>query len=250
MHHELVRFRAYTAEHSYAGLRLKVHIGDPMARGWYDHDWPPQTEIELLREHGLRPGARVFDIGAHQGVVALLLAHRVGPSGEVLAVEALPHNARVCEINCTLNGARNIRTVHAAISDRPGTVQLALDFNAQVCHGESMTRTVPVPAVTVDELSRQHGMPDLLFIDVEGYECHALRGAQQTLAQHPVCFIEVHAGCGLELSGGSIAELFTHVPFTRYRFFAWTESNRNPVQVERPVDCPPGRFFLMAIRRS
>ena len=59
-----------------------------MGAGWYDHDWPELPEIALLKQHGLRPGARVFDIGAHQGVVALMLSKTVGPEGFVLAVEA------------------------------------------------------------------------------------------------------------------------------------------------------------------
>jgi FkbM family methyltransferase len=245
----VAHFPSYTTEHSYAGVRLKVHIRDPLAQGWYDHDWPAQTEMDLLREHGLCPGARVFDIGAHQGIVALLLANVVGPMGEVIAVEALPHNARVCEMNCALNGADNIRTVSAAISDRLGTVDVARDLNAQVRHAESTTRTIRVPAVTIDELSRRHGSPDVLFVDVEGYECHALHGAPETLERHPVCFIEVHAGCGLELAGGTIDEVFRHLPATAYQYWAWTEADRDARAVQGRTECPPGRFFLAAVPR-
>ncbi len=62
-----------------------------MAEGWYDHDWVDvMNEITLLRKSRLKVGARVFDIGAHQAVVALLLSRTVGPTGEVIAVEADP----------------------------------------------------------------------------------------------------------------------------------------------------------------
>jgi FkbM family methyltransferase len=247
MQRSVARFAAYTTEHSYGGLRLRVHIGDPLARGWYDHDWPALPEIDLLRQHRLHPGARVFDIGAHQGVVALMLAHAVGPAGEVVAVEALPHNVRICETNRALNGVQNLRPLHAAISDRPGTVALALDLNAQVRHARSMSRSIQVPAVTIDELSERYGVPDVLFIDVEGFECHALRGARQTLQRRPDCFVEVHAGCGLELAGGTIEELFTHLPAPPNRSFVWTEDSRHPVSAAGPADCPAGRFFLAAL---
>ncbi len=173
----LDRFQPYVTEHSYAGVRLKVHIADPLAQGWYDQDWVMMPEVELLRQGRLRAGSRVFDMGAHQGVVAMILAHAVGPSGAVLAVEVLPHNARIGAINAQLNGLSNIHYEHAAISDRSGTVDVSLDLNAHVRHSATNITTIPVQAVTVDELSDRFGRPDVLFIDVEGFECHTLRGA-------------------------------------------------------------------------
>ena len=38
----------------------------------------------MLGQHQLKQGARTFDIGAHQGVVGLQLADRVGPTGQVV----------------------------------------------------------------------------------------------------------------------------------------------------------------------
>jgi tRNA A58 N-methylase Trm61 len=49
--------------------------------------------IGLLREHGLRPGALVFDRGAHPAVVAMMLGRMVEPGGRVVAVEASTRKA-------------------------------------------------------------------------------------------------------------------------------------------------------------
>ena len=77
-----------------------MHIVDAMGQGWYDQDWPPPAEIGVLSERGrLREGARVFDVGAHQGVVAMMLGDLVGAAGRVVAVEATPHNAEVAGRN-------------------------------------------------------------------------------------------------------------------------------------------------------
>jgi precorrin-6B methylase 2 len=89
-----------------------------MAQGWYDHDWVDMMiEIEELKKRKLKPGAKVFDIGAHQGVVALLLSRAIGPDGLVVAVEADPWNARAAEINRKLNKAANIRVLNAAAGE-------------------------------------------------------------------------------------------------------------------------------------
>src|SRR5215210_926399 len=81
------RFRPYVARHRYGRLELSVHVADMMGRSWYDHDWAMPEEIHELAEKGrLRAGSRVFDLGAHQGVVAMMLGDLVGTTGHVVAV--------------------------------------------------------------------------------------------------------------------------------------------------------------------
>jgi FkbM family methyltransferase len=247
----LARFRPYLAEHEYAGVRLKVQIADPLARGWYDHPWGRLPEVDLLRSAGLLPGARVFDVGAHQGIVAMILARHVGPSGEVIAVEALSHNARICEVNRELNDMRRLRVEAAAIADRPGELEVVIDLNAQFCHRASTITTTKVRAVTIDDLADKYGPPDILFIDVEGYECHALRGAARVLARSPDCYVEIHRGCGLELAGGTLSDVFTFFPSDRYALHVWSDGENNPRQVFSPSECPAGgRAYLVAVRRE
>lgn len=116
-------YRNHVVEHKYGGIHLKVELHDPDAAGWYDHDWDPLTELEFLRKHGLRPGARVFDLGAHQGVVAMQLAHIVSP-GEVIAVEGNWYNAARARRNMEINGLRNIRVIHAVVAAELGKMFL------------------------------------------------------------------------------------------------------------------------------
>jgi predicted O-methyltransferase YrrM len=123
IHRTVARFEARTVEHEYAGERLLVAIEDPVGEDWYDKDWPEPEEIAFLRAHGLEAGARVFDIGAHQGVVAMILARHVAP-GKVLAVEAVPHNVRVAERNLALNDIANVIVQHTAISDSDGELYI------------------------------------------------------------------------------------------------------------------------------
>src|SRR5262245_32903595 len=99
------RLNAYprrVVRHEYGGFPFEVVITDPVGADWYDHDVPLPPEVPLLRRGRLRTGARVFDLGAHQGVVALILARIVGAGGQVVAVEAMAHNARCAEENRAL----------------------------------------------------------------------------------------------------------------------------------------------------
>ncbi len=207
----VARYRAYDARHLYAGRPLVIHIADPLAEGWYDHDWDLGSEMALLHTRGrLVEGARVFDVGAHQGVVALILAGLVGPQGTVVAVEAVAHNARAALRNAQANQYTQLQVVHAAISDADGTLWFEDRWNGAVSRAAGVG--VKTAAVTVDTLAERHGVPDVLFIDVEGYELHALRGAARTLALHrPDLFVEAHVGLGLD-HHGTVDDLLALVP--------------------------------------
>ena len=78
--------------HSFLGEPLRVTIADPTARDWYARQLPTASEMLKARDHGLHEGALVFDLGAHQAVIALMLSRIVGPTGRVIAVEPDPYS--------------------------------------------------------------------------------------------------------------------------------------------------------------
>jgi FkbM family methyltransferase len=228
--------------HVYGGHSLRIRLADPLARGWYDHDWEESAVIAFLREHGvLAPGATVFDVGAHQAIVALILARTVGDGGRVIAVEAEPHNARIAAANRDLNDAGNLTVIHAAGAASAGTIHFAEGLNGQVDE-RTASGNVVVPAITVDDLAREYGTPDLVFIDVEGYEEQVLKGAADTLAGAATSFlVEVHEE--LAAYGGSAAALAQRfLGFDRYV----TLDEFEPLVAL--ADSPPAdRFFIVAI---
>jgi FkbM family methyltransferase len=245
---DLALFQSRDVHHRYGGVLLTVHLIDSVGHEWYDHDWAPLPELELLRQHQLQPGARVFELGAHQGVIAMMLAHSVGPSGSVVAVEANPRNCALARRNAERNAVANLTVLHNAVAERDGSVIFNVVSNAQrMKHGTSLGGTVSVPAVTLDTLAAEHGRPNVVFMDVEGGEYLALTGATATLAARPDLFIEVHVGCGLERLGGSLAALTALLPPKAYRLLM-----ANDVQREyRPFDprdqMVQDRFFIVAI---
>lgn len=239
-------FSDRVVERTYGTGPLRVHLSDPMAQGWYDRDWAELPEIAALRGDRLRPGARIFNLGAHQGVVALMLAREVGDEGRVVAVEPSPHNAAAALRNRDLNGMRQVEVVQAAVSDREGTIAFNARLNGQLDDGSGSGGLLEVPSVTVDALADRFGIPDVVFLDVEGAELMALRGAERVLASGADFCVEVHVGCGLERLGGSVDEVISRFRAADFTLVARADSDDafHPLAEDEPLT--RSRFFLLA----
>lgn len=241
-------YRSRRTRHSYGGFPLEVCLADPIGEGWYDHDWPELPEMALLRQGRLVSGARVFNLGAHQCVVALMLARTVGPAGSVIAVEASAFCARIGRCNRDANGASTVEVMHAVVAERSGRV----GFNEATGMVERAPHwwSQPVEAVSIDDLTARYGAPDVVYMDIEGSECQALRGAKRTLAgARPDCFVEVHADW-LDRFGGSVDEVLSHFRTPNYRVFLAAEM-RDPFRpLAEMADLPSrGRFMMVALGR-
>ena len=237
-------------EHRYGEATLRVHLGDPLGQGWYDHDWAQLPEITALRDTTLRSGARVFDIGAHQGVVAMMLAREVGSSGHVLAIEPNPHNAAIAVKNRELNGMTQIEVLEAAVSDRSGTVVFNHGLDGQLDDGTGAGGRMSVACVTLDELAARHGLPAFVMIDVEGAECKVLQGGARVLQCGADFAVEVHVNHGLEKLGGSVDELLSFFPADRFTVTARAEADVSFRPLTQHGPLRRDRFFLLATARA
>lgn len=242
-------FSVREVQHTYGGYPLKVHLADPLGMGWYDHDWPELPEIAMLKKHKLHSGATVFDLGAHQGVVALMLLKTVEPGGKVIALEANGHNAAVAQKNKDINGAEQLVILHVAAAEEPGKLWFNKGLNGQVDDGSGEWGREEVTAYSVDALAQEFGLPDVLFVDVEGYECQVLRGAKETLRNFPDCFVEVHVGVGLEKSGGSAEAVATFFSPEHYEVYIGSDTDNFHLREAGSV-LPSSRFFLIAVARN
>jgi FkbM family methyltransferase len=248
---KVASYRNRVVHHEYAGHPLAISLEDPVAEDWYDHDWPMIPELARLRESRLGSGARVFDIGAHQGVVALVLSRLVGAAGHVIAVEAERHNFEVALRNRELNEAGNLEILHAAGGSADGSLYFRGGLNGNVAtHGR--VGLARVPAVSIDGLAKTYGAPDVVFIDVEGYEQQVLRGAAATIAAaRSDFFVEVHVDLGLEALGGSAEAVLEQFDPTRFRrLVSPAHGERDEYDfcdlADRP-DVVAERFFLIAL---
>lgn len=212
-----------------------------MSARWYDQDREELPEIEFLKTVRVWEGARIFDLGAHQGVVALRLARTLGSSGQVIAVESGRRNFELAMENKRLNEAGNLTLLHAVVDAIDGNSVL---FSSEI-NGSVSASGNPVASRSIDSLALQYGVPDLVMLDIEGYECRALAGAAETLETCANWCIEVHAGCGLESFGGSAEQVVQIFTDHGYSLHCYAEDED---KVHSLSFIPRGRFFLIATR--
>lgn len=182
--------------------------------------WDPWDAEALKKE--LRLGMHVLNLGAHIGYFAILAAREVGPEGAVTAIEAAPDNFALLQENVARSGLDNIRVVHAAVSDHPGTLEMSLSPTNTGDHRayayEGATATVSVPAVTVDSVLDGGRPVDFVFADIQGTEHVAMRGMSAMVARsHPPMLLEFWPQ-GIREAGDDPAEVLRTYRGLGYEF--------------------------------
>jgi FkbM family methyltransferase len=179
-----------------------------------------RAERELLTRI-LAEGSVVVDAGANIGVYSEFLSKCVGPGGVVHSFEPDPNN--FMRLREALASAPNVRANQLAVSDRTGesvlyiSAELNVDHRAYSSEGETR-RTLPIRSITLDDYFQPGERVDLIKMDIQGYELHALRGADRLLAENPGAKLLLELWpYGLMQAGASAEALLT---FLRDRNFS------------------------------
>lgn len=205
------------------GFRLAI---DPRSREPFEYFCFRSLEMSreldaFLREMGAR--RRFLDIGACHGIFALAFAQG-RPDTLALALEPSPPAHEVLAGNLDRNGLRNVILQQVAAGAAPGRIRMRQVWHhlEAVSHAEDeegAEGVLDLPVETVDDLcARLDFRPDLMKVDVEGYELAVLSGARGMLARdRPRLFLELHPERLREL-GGSAGEVVELLEGLGYRF--------------------------------
>jgi FkbM family methyltransferase len=146
-----------------------------------------RAERELLKQV-LLPGSIVVDAGANIGIYSEFLSRCVGPTGVVHSFEPSPDNfKRLRAATCKLS---NVRLNQLAVSDKTGesllyiSEELNVDHRAYPKAGETR-RTLSIRSTRLDDYFRSGEHVDLIKMDLQGFELHALQGANRVLGDNP-----------------------------------------------------------------
>lgn len=170
------------------------------------YDWP---EVCLLSDLVNADSTLVF-VGAHLGALLIPIALR-SAARKVIAFEPSPGNYRLLKINLAINDLNAVTVYNAAAGDREGQIGFTLNSINSGNSRVSSSGDVMVPVMTLDSaLSADATDIDLLVMDVEGFEVHAIRGGAQVLSRTRYFYVE-YAPEQLEEQGSSSAEFISSV---------------------------------------
>lgn len=217
-------------------------------------DFGAHTRVELaFLLSVLRPGDRVFDLGAHIGSFTIPLARTVGPAGRVVAVEPIPETFDVLAANVALNGLRErVCLRRALVAPHARYAKVAVPGNTGATHFVPASEETPGEVVSIDALAAETFVPDLVKIDLEGFDAWALTSSALIAERRPILYVEVvlHQLARAGASIAELSELFRRLGYRLFRNVADRNAAHDRFEVVELADVRDGgEFFdVLAIR--
>jgi len=187
-----------------------------------------------------------LDIGANVGYYSVL-ASKVNPKCQIYAFEPTPVTFAVLQENILSNQPCVIRAEQMALGQRTGVLKFDIyadkalnSVNVDERHPffeAGPVAVLDVPCAKLDDYLSENDLPipDVVKLDVEGYEYFVLHGATSMLAsiQAPILFCEVEP-LWLKRFGLSSDALIDWIEGFGYRSFAITQSGMIPREEIEP----------------
>lgn len=214
----------------YHGYVMSLDASDQSDRTSYFLGRYYDLATQLYMREVVCPGDTFVDVGANIGMLTMLAARLVGPEGRVISFE--PNADVYCRLRAHVqrNQLENVSLNPIGLSDAPATLTLKVwaknkgwgtfgtlsseeqslltaEYQSHVCRGDEM-------------LNISTGTPVMIKIDVEGFECHVLRGLGGTLRTHKPTVITELIPSTLRRAGSSPEELFEIMLSHGYQAYA------------------------------
>jgi FkbM family methyltransferase len=209
------------------GWRITGHTRDWIQRNLYYFGlWEPNLSAWI--QGRLAPGDVFIDVGANIGYFTLLAASRVGPSGRIVAVEAMPAIFQHLAAHVADNGLTNTRLINEAAVGPNDPSEVLLYWGGAGNIGSSgmlqhatQTESVKVNARTLAQMLTpdEYRRARLIKVDVEGVEGRTIRGLgleRGGFDERLELIVEISAGPDVETDPADLLEYFAGLGFFPY----------------------------------
>jgi FkbM family methyltransferase len=154
-----------------------------------------EREMMGIMKREIKEGDVVYDIGSFIGFHAVFFAKCAGVAGKVIAFEPMQSSYQSLQKNMALNKLTNVQTLRIGLSDataRGNMKEGDMRIHADASHGAEEEIAIAIGDNVVQE--KKLPIPNVVKIDVEGYEYQVILGLQKTLAQPECRFLccEIH----------------------------------------------------------
>ena len=171
-------------------FRLKVNLANPEHQYLYFYGTHDERYIVTKLRKLIKPGDTCWDIGANIGFYTCLLASQVGDNGTVIAFEPASRTYGYLKENVSLNQFTNVTAVNKGLGDKQEqrllhySEAVLAEGTASLKYADGRAASERVTLDTIDNLIRELPAPELVKIDVEGYQLEVLRGGEHFLKTH------------------------------------------------------------------
>ena len=212
-----------------------------------------RVERKLLAKH-LSAGGVAVDAGANIGIYSQFLSKCVGSTGAVHSFEPSPDNFR--RLRAAVKDFPNVEIHQLSVSDKTGesvlyvSDTLNVDHRAYPTEGETRRRE-SIHSTRLDDYFKPGQHVDLIKMDIQGYELHALQGAERVLEDNPdVKLLLEFWPYGLKQAGAA-PEAF--ISFLQDRGFAiFLPGENGLVNCDRPPSDPsdPAQYLNLFAKKA
>lgn len=211
-----------------------------------------RAERQLLTRI-LSLGDVVVDAGANIGIYTQFLSRCVGASGVVHAFEPSSENFK--RLQSATRKLANVRLSQAAVGEYSEESELYLSDTLNVDHRTYATegdrrRSTPTDIIALDDYFRPGQRVDLVKMDIQGYELHALRGASRVLVDNPDAKLLLEFWpYGLKQAGATWIELVKTLQEKNMAVCQVTKQGLVPFRSELANESPDWYVNLFASQR-
>lgn len=205
------------AKRSISGFKLNIPLG---YHNYFENDYE-LNNINFINNY-LSAGMTVIDIGAHIGLLSVVMAQKVKNKGRVFSFEPTPSTYALLTKTIAINGlAEIIQPNKMAVADKKGKTFFYVT-NIEAHNSNSLAdnkrdygneHKIDVDLVSVDEFAAEKGLSkiDFIKIDAEGAEYSVLKGCAATMNKDkPKIILALHPSSIINF-GNSLGEIWDYL---------------------------------------